>query len=446
MGRPKRWQPILLGLLLGSGLGWARADPAGRTAVIVVEGGAGDAVTSLIAEHIAPPHTVRDAKPFLAAMAARGTGALAPAVGSRVLDAQLIARARAAAGEAHVDVAILVAHKKVRRAVKGHLWVIDTHGEGAMVDEDLASTSGNDEAEAAWTASASLFPAATKAATKEAPPAASPPPAPSEPSAETTPAAVEDQTPASPPERASADPTRTTALVVVQASVEAGSRHVSYVDRITANLRPYDLFAAPLVSLAAEAYPLSRTRIPPPVTGLGVTGDYSRAFALSSADAAGARVGTQWQAFDLGLRDRIAFSRATVLGVNLGYGSIDFDFDRPGSGAVLPSVGYRFLRGGLDLRVHRGDLSVFGGGGYLAVLSAGTSGGKMGALFPRESVGGVEARLGAAYLATAGLELSLGIAYTRFFYSMHPQPGDANVAGGALDEMARLSLGLAYLL
>ena len=33
-----------------------------------------------------------------------------------------------------------------------------------------------------------------------------------------------------------------------------------------------------------------------------------------------------------------------------------------------------------------------------------------------------------------------------FFYSMNPQPGDANVAGGALDEMARLSLGFAYLL
>jgi hypothetical protein len=441
----KKWPLVLLGLLLASGPGAAGAETAGRTAVIVVEGGPGDAVTSLIAGHIAPPHTVRDAKAFLTALTARGTAALAPAVGNRTLDAQLVARARGAASEAHVDVAILVAHRKARRAVRAHLWVIDARGEGALFDEDLASTTASDEAEAAWTASASLFPAATK----EAPPPANPPPPPaSEPTAETAPpaGAPVDQAQTTTPDRASEGPTRRTALVVVQASVEAGSRHLSYVDRITANLRPYDLFAAPLVSIAAEAYPLSRMRVPPPVTGLGVTGDYARAFALSSADAAGARVGTHWQAFDLDLRDRIALSQTMALGVNLGYGAIDFDFDRPGSGAVLPSVAYRFLRAGFDLRVDRGDLSVFCGGAYLPVLSAGNSGGRMGGLFPRESVGGVEARLGAAYVATAGFELSLGIGYTRFFYSMHPQPGDANVAGGALDEMARLSLSLAYLL
>jgi hypothetical protein len=245
------------------------------------------------------------------------------------------------------------------------------------------------------------------------------------------------------PPEASEQLTRRTAFVVLQASVEGGSRHVSYVDRITASLRPYDLFAAPLASIAVEAYPLARTRLSPWVTGLGVTGDYARAFALSSADASGTRVGTHWQSFDVGLRDRIELApRWLILGVNLGYGAIDFNFDQPGFSAALPNVGYRFLRASVDLRGSRGDVAIFAGGGYLGVLSSG----KMGELFPRESVGGVEARIGAAYLVASGFELSLGIGYTRFFYSMHPQRGDANVAGGALDEMARLSLGLAYLL
>jgi hypothetical protein len=443
----KAWSLAVLSFVLGSGLRTARADSTGRTAVIVVEGGGNDvAVASQIAAHIDAPHAVRDSKPFLAALAARGTRALAPAVGNRAADSQLIARAHAAASDAHVDVVILVTHRKNRRAVRGHLWVIDARQEGAVVDQDLApGAAANDEADAAWTASASLFAAAPPGP----PPEASPPPAaPASPpasqdlsaAATTTPAPI-DRAQASPEESASEGRTRRTALLVLQANLEAGSRHVSYVDRITPSLRPYDLFAAPLASIAAEVYPLTRTRMPAVVRGLGVTGDYARAFGLASADAGGVEVGTAWQAYDFGLRDRVDLGGALLLGVDLGYGAIDFDFDRPGFAAVLPSVGYRFLRAGLDLRSH-GDLAVFGGGGYLDVLSTGN----MGGLFPRESVGGVEARLGAAYSVAAGFELSLGVSYTRFFYSMHPQPGDANVAGGVLDEMARVSLGLAYLL
>jgi hypothetical protein len=43
------------------------------------------------------------------------------------------------------------------------------------------------------------------------------------------------------------------------------------------------------------------------------------------------------------------------------------------------------------------------------------------------------------------VELSLEVAYTRFFYTLNPQPGDALVAGGALDQMAFGSLGAAYM-
>jgi hypothetical protein len=227
----------------------------------------------------------------------------------------------------------------------------------------------------------------------------------------------------------------------VQLAVDGGSRHFSYVDRLTATLRPYDLFAAPVPSLTAEFYPLARTRMVV-LNGLGITGDYGHAVGLSSADAGGTRVVTSWHNFDVGLRERIDLHQI-LLGVDLGFGAIDFHFDNPaGATAVLPSVSYRFLRFGLDLRAPFGAFSLFGGGSYLKVLSTGGEGD----LFPRESVGGVDARLGGAYSFGQGFELSVGLGYTRFFYSMNPQPGDANVAGGALDEMARLSLGFAYLL
>ncbi len=84
--------------------------------------------------------------------------------------------------------------------------------------------------------------------------------------------------------------------------------------------------------------------------------------------------------------------------------------------------------------------SIYGSGSYLFVLSTGPVGG----YFARESVGGVEGRLGVARSLGHRFEASLEVAYTRFFYSLNPQPGDTFVAGGALDQMAFGSLGIAY--
>ena len=42
--------------------------------------------------------------------------------------------------------------------------------------------------------------------------------------------------------------------------------------------------------------------------------------------------------------------------------------------------------------------------------------------------------------------MSLSGAYTRLFYSFNPVPGDASVAGGALDEQTRVLAGFAYVM
>jgi hypothetical protein len=420
----------------------ARADE-GRAVVVVVEGADSDAIAAGIASHVEPPNAVRDARAFRDALSARGVRALAAAVGNRTRAALLVDRAHAAASDAHVDVAILVSVRKGKRGPQAHLWVIDAHADGAAVDKELAlgpAAGSNDEAEAAWAASSAIFPA------RSATPSPAPPPPSPAGTASPTPAAeapATERDTATQAMDAEAEQPRARALLIAQLAMEAGSRHFAYVDRLTAELRPYDLFAAPVPSIAIEIYPAARTHIPF-LSGLAVTGDYARAVGLSSADAGGTKVGTAWQDFDVGLRERIGVGRALLLGVNLGFGAVDFRFDGVPAGtmATLPSVGYRFLRAGLDLRGALGAFSLYGGGGYLQVLSAGP----MGDLFPRESVGGVEARIGAAYVLARSFELSLGVGYTRFFYTFNPVPGDANVAGGALDEMARLSLGFAYLL
>ena len=43
-----------------------------------------------------------------------------------------------------------------------------------------------------------------------------------------------------------------------------------------------------------------------------------------------------------------------------------------------------------------------------------------------------------------GLDLLVGIDYRRYFLSMHSEPGDANVAGGALDQYLAGWLGVGY--
>ena len=45
----------------------------------------------------------------------------------------------------------------------------------------------------------------------------------------------------------------------------------------------------------------------------------------------------------------------------------------------------------------------------------------------------------------SSVEVSLDVLYQRFFYNLAPVPGDPYVAGGALDQMITVSLGLAYL-
>jgi hypothetical protein len=231
------------------------------------------------------------------------------------------------------------------------------------------------------------------------------------------------------------------AMAVLRASVEMGSRDFRYVDRLTPTLRSYSLFAAPLARVDGELYPLARSGLPV-LEGLGVIADYAVAFALSSADASGASVGTSWSQLDVGARERIALGRAVLLGLHGGYGQILYSFDgSPDTTAQLPSAEYRFVRGGVDARVLFGALSLYADGSYLGVLSTGS----VGTYFPRETVGGVEIRAGLAHGFGAGFQVSLEASYTRFFYTLNPAPGDAYVAGGALDQIASASLGLGYL-
>jgi hypothetical protein len=438
---------VVAGVLWASSAG-ASSDKRGR--VVLVEGPGSDAVAGWLEDGLNAPDTPEEEDLFREGLRARGALPLQSAVDSAARDARLVIVAHAAAGQADVDGALLVHVRKTSHATRVHLWNMDVRPGGAMVESDITLPPSASAAQEGKAILALVAPSAAAAKTAPAPVPVVTPPAPSEATAPTeappaeVPARVVEAPPA--PDRAapSAPAERDERLLDLQAGVGIGLRHFEYTDRITPSLRPYTLPAAPLASIAASVYPFAGTHTPL-LRDLGITGDYAQAFAISSEDSTGAHVDSTWRTFDVGARERIPITRAVEAGVAVAYGGNDFQFDQPlaGAAAQLPSASYRFVRAGADGRVRLlPAFSAFGGGSYLAVLSTGYTGD----LFSRESVGGVEAHLGASWSIARSWEASVSASYTRFFYAMNPVPGDASVAGGAIDEQARALLGLSYVM
>ena len=231
-------------------------------------------------------------------------------------------------------------------------------------------------------------------------------------------------------------------MPILGAALQGGSRHFSYVDRLTPTLRPYDLFVAPLVAIEGEIYPFVELGAPRP-PGLGAIGSYARAFGLASRTATGTNVSTSWQAFAIGLRERLPIGTCFILGIDAGYGDTSFEFDDPIRAdraapqrplQVPPRRSRRPPGQGRPLRSRR---------------ARATSTSCRPATWQRSSRASPSAasrrRWASPTRSRPAVELSLDLDYTRFFYSLLPQPGDTYVAGGALDQMATISLGVAYL-
>lgn len=426
------------------------AERKGQVVAVVVEGPHADEVAGWLEDRVVAPDTLKEGDAFRSALRAKGAPPMRLAASNDARDVQLVARASAAARDVGVDHVILVDVRSGGRGTRVHVWHIDAQKAQAVVDTDLTLPPS---ASAIYTTRAvlALAPPAEASppqpATTDAPAAAAPVTSAAATDAPTASAPAAPQ-PASSPETdrapAAAPPQTDSSLLSVRAALGAGMRHFSYVQRITPTLRPYDLAAAPVAVATGVVYPLAPTRLPV-VRDFGITGEYSQAFALASQDSAGNRVGTTWQSFDVGATERFDVGHGLLANVSAGYGGDDFQFTDAlaGGTAALPSVSYRFVRVGGDLRYRfLGAFGAWAGGSYLDVLGSGYTG----QIFPHESVGGVEAHLGASWRLAKSWELSLSGAYTRFFYSFNPVPGDASVAGGALDEQTRVLAGFAYVM
>ncbi len=420
-----------------------------RRVVVSVEGSDRDQVRMAVGSSLGDGYDISDAAAWGAAMLGdKQRPPFERAWRSPQKRAAFVEHAQAALKAAHLDDVILVwvSPTKHQRRTSDLLVINATRGASEPVHLTNAAD-GGDVASAVRDQIAKLDPPPAPAL-PDTTSSSKPEPGPAPPSAPTP---AEGLRPPGGPDgedrAASARPSRLEHVAgsewfELSGGVEGGARHFNYTQGLTTNLREYQLNGAPLFALQGAVYPGANTGLPV-LRDVGVVAGYTQAFALQSASSDIGSTQTHWSRYYAGGRVRLRTGQgfAPVLALTAAYGSESFEFTAYDPSANFPSVAYRFVRMSADVRVPLGRVALFCNGGYLDVLSAGD----VGSRFPKASVGGVQAELGAGFRIVPGLETRLSGSYRRFFYSMNPTPGDSFVAGGALDQFFGLQASLAYL-
>ncbi len=228
----------------------------------------------------------------------------------------------------------------------------------------------------------------------------------------------------------------------VETSVSVGSaaRRLMYRDRLTPTLADWNSGALAVWGLAVRAYP--STGKLPVVDDIGVYGWYQRS--LSSTTLTADQVlefSTQMVEWEAGLRWRALSSGGVErLALTMGYGNLRQIFGGARlPGYILPAGAIQYWKPGAEGQVAIGPVALGAGAAYLAVVRQDF----LSAYFPRGSTGGVEASVRAS-TELGKVVLTLSGRYQRFFYSLHPEPYDPYVAGGALDELFAIDLACRY--
>jgi hypothetical protein len=240
---------------------------------------------------------------------------------------------------------------------------------------------------------------------------------------------------APPPSRYPQKPT----IFELSAGGGSGSRFFRYNDALSAGLRTYNLPAAPNVVVAAELYPFARLSVPV-IRNIGFDGGFQHAIALSSATSNGMSVGTNWWRAegDLRLRFPLGEGARHAIGVRGGVVAEHFGFTSGDAMLTtqLPDVDYLFWRVGAFGRAAAGPIAFLLDVAYMPAWKSGALADR----FRESTFAAVEFGGGLAVPVVRVFEFRATADYMRVFYAFHPNPGDAYVAGGALDQFVRAQL------
>lgn len=238
--------------------------------------------------------------------------------------------------------------------------------------------------------------------------------------------------------------------LVLGVGADVGVRRFSYSDGLSANTRPYNV-VVPLPALSLEVFPGARSTLPV-LRDLGFVFSFAKAVGLDSATEGGDKLPTSWHRLRTGLVARLYLGDfthdksgpgTTTVRLTGSFDVLDFTYEVPTSDPLsgeVPAVSYKIIRVGVDVRLPFWRMALLASGGYQHPIEAGA----VYERFREPSVRGADVGGGLAIKLGAGFEARAVATYTRFFSSFNPVPGDAYVAGGALDEFINVYVGAHY--
>jgi hypothetical protein len=225
----------------------------------------------------------------------------------------------------------------------------------------------------------------------------------------------------------------------LELSVDDGPmiRRLRYTDdwaRDGQTVRDYDLVAN-AIGLRLALRPLSRIPVALYASGELITASGSR----GPDDEVFATRSTELQ---LGVR-----IGATLLGVHAalelaaGQHAFAIDDEMSSRGELVPDTSYRYARAGTAAVLPLGArFAVSATAGFRLLSSSGGLAG-MG-WFPRSTGNGVDGSLGVSFAVTRSIDAFARAHVRHYFFAMNPEPGDALVVGGAIDQYIAGVLGL----
>jgi hypothetical protein len=223
------------------------------------------------------------------------------------------------------------------------------------------------------------------------------------------------------------------ALIVVDVGADVGARKMAYSDPLVGPLRSYLAPGVIGYGVSGQLYPgaSSGTAF---AKDIGIVFRYAGSLPFESKTKDGQKASGSWTRTAVGVRGRFLAgpkNSGPYIGLEGTYGTWSFVFegDEPIVSEV-PSVRYKYVRGGVDARFPFNAFSLTVGLGGMYVMSAGEFSDR----FPHATIAGVDGMARAAYAFLPWLEARAELNYTRIFSSAKPERGDAYIAGGALDE------------
>lgn len=220
------------------------------------------------------------------------------------------------------------------------------------------------------------------------------------------------------------------------------SRDLSYTDDLFAELSGYELAPAPVLFAQTTFFP-GALATPGAAAHIGIEARAEVGVGISSTASDGTEHGTRFQALSVDAVVRLPFG-AIEIRPHAGWGMHAFTFDSASSGQTpVPDVAYQHLVLGTSVLVHAASaLDVHARFSWLPVLSMGEIGDSE--WFPRASAGGIDGEIGATVHVTGGFGIRVAGEIRRFFFRMSPEPGDARIAGGAIDQHLGGSIALQW--